>query len=81
MTALTGFPFNAPSDLSAEAGEEIERIIADGPPGWVRKLLAGNYDVGSWRDRADQRCADEGHNWKRFDRCQSEYCSRCGVTR
>lgn len=34
------FPYNVPTDLSAEAGESIERIIAAGPPQWVRDLIA-----------------------------------------
>jgi hypothetical protein len=33
-----GFPYDVPIELSAKAGEEIERIIADGPPEWVRDI-------------------------------------------
>jgi len=35
-----GFPYNASTELSASEGEHVERIIAHGPPQWVRDLLA-----------------------------------------
>jgi hypothetical protein len=32
-----GFPYDVPTELTEEQGEEVERTMARGAPGWVRK--------------------------------------------
>ena len=44
-----GFPFNVPDELTAEEGEALERIMAQGPPEWVkerRRQLESARNVG-----------------------------------
>ena len=33
-----GFPYDTPSEFTEEEGREVEAILAEGPPAWVRDL-------------------------------------------